>query len=241
MCGFPSLMLWLNPLYLVYCTSPTICCTLPTTVRKRHHFRFEAKLQSALSRLNSGGMSKTAASLCVRPATDPGGENPPGEALVRAFADLRDELVSTLCFLLGNQEDAQDMAQETFLRCWRAQEGLPEIKNLRAWVFRIGLNAAKDLQRSAWKRRSKPLQGVELMPATTAADPGEALDKRECVQRIRQALAELRPEEKEVFLLRQNGDLTYEQIAEISDRPIGTVKTQMRNALHKLRKVLTEN
>jgi RNA polymerase sigma-70 factor (ECF subfamily) len=58
---------------------------------------------------------------------------------------------------------------------------------------------------------------------------------------LRDALVHLRPEEKEVFLLRQNGDLTYEQIAELSDRPIGTVKTQMRSALQKLRKVLVND
>jgi RNA polymerase sigma-70 factor (ECF subfamily) len=49
----------------------------------------------------------------------------------------------------------------------------------------------------------------------------------------------LRPEEKEVFLLRQNGELTYEQIAELHNRPVGTVKTQMRSALQKLRKIMT--
>ena len=54
----------------------------------------------------------------------------------------------------------------------------------------------------------------------------------------RDALMHLRPEEKEVFLLRQNGALTYEQIAELHARPVGTIKTQMRSALMKLRKVL---
>ena len=49
------------------------------------------------------------------------------------------------------------------------------------------------------------------------------------------ALAELRPEEKEVFLLRQNANLTYEEIALICRSPVGTVKTQMRSALQKLR------
>ena len=48
----------------------------------------------------------------------------------------------------------------------------------------------------------------------------------------------LREEEKEVFLLRQNGDLTYEQIAEMRRCPVGTVKTQMRSALEKLRRLL---
>ncbi len=58
------------------------------------------------------------------------------------------------------------------------------------------------------------------------------------MERLRKAILDLRLEEKEVFLLRQNGGLTYEQIAEIRNAPVGTVKTQMRAALQKLRKVL---
>jgi RNA polymerase sigma-70 factor (ECF subfamily) len=163
----------------------------------------------------------------------------PGDILLRTFTALRDELVSTLCFLLGNADDAQDVAQEAFLRCWRTQEGLLDIHNLRAWIFRVGLNAAKDLQRSAWRRRVKPLLGAEVMATTENPSPLSGLEDQETVQRIREALLHLRPEEKEVFLLRQNGELTYDQIAEMYDRPVGTVKTQMRAALQKLRKILT--
>jgi RNA polymerase sigma-70 factor (ECF subfamily) len=162
-----------------------------------------------------------------------------GDVLLRTFSEVRDELVSTLWFVLGNQEDAQDVAQECFLRCWRTQEGVPDIHNLRAWIFRVALNAAKDLQRSAWRRRVKPLLGADAMPLTeTAPPPGQGLEEQESLQQLRQALMYLRPEEKEVFLLRQNGELTYEQIAELHNRPVGTVKTQMRSALQKLRKVL---
>jgi RNA polymerase sigma-70 factor (ECF subfamily) len=161
-----------------------------------------------------------------------------GDVLLRTFTDLRDELVSTLFYVLGSQDDAQDIAQEVFLRCWRGQDGLPEVHNLRAWIFRVGLNAAKDLQRSAWKRRVKPLPGTDIMPTIDSPHPTQSLEDRESLDRLREALLHLRPEEKEVFLLRQNGELTYEQIAEVSNRPVGTVKTQMRSALAKLRKVL---
>src|SRR5271166_4196786 len=123
-----------------------------------------------------------------------------GDVLLRTFAEIRDELVSTLWFVLGNQEDAQDVAQEAFLRCWRTQEGQFEIQNLRAWIFRVGLNAAKDLQRSAWRRRVKPLLGAEIMPMVEAAPPTQGLEEQEAVQQVRQALLHLRPEEKEVFL-----------------------------------------
>jgi RNA polymerase sigma-70 factor (ECF subfamily) len=183
-------------------------------------------------------MSKPAASFCVRPAPGASPGPAPADVLVRTFNELRDELVSTLWFLLGNREDALDVAQEVFLRCWKARDRLGDVQNLKAWVFRVGLNAARDVQRSAWRRRVKPLNGAEIMPTVDSPAPGQALEDQESRQRLRTALMELRPEEKEVFLLRQNGELTYEQIAEMRDRPVGTVKTQMRSALQKLRAVL---
>jgi RNA polymerase sigma-70 factor, ECF subfamily len=184
-------------------------------------------------------MTRPATSVCVRPIPEVSPDESPGDLLLRTFTAVRDDLVSTLWFVLGNQEDAKDIAQEVFLRCWRTQAGIPNVQNLRAWIFRVGLNAAKDLQRSAWRRRVKPLVGADAMPMLDAVPPLRGVEDQESLQQLRQALLHLRPEEKEVFLLRQNGDLTYEQIAEMHDRPVGTVKTQMRSALQKLRKVLT--
>jgi RNA polymerase sigma-70 factor (ECF subfamily) len=171
---------------------------------------------------------------------DPDGDPPaPAEhPLVTTFNELRDELVSTLVYLLGNREDALDAAQEAFLKCWRVRDTMGEVQNLRAWIFRVGMNTARDLQRSAWSRKVKPLVGEELMLPARDEPPGQAVEDAEALDRLRQAIAQLRQEEKEVFLLRQNGNLTYEQIAEIRQAPVGTVKTQMRSALIKLRRVL---
>ena len=124
------------------------------------------------------------------------------------------------------------------MKCWRSRESLAQVQNLRAWIFRVGLNAAKDLQRSAWNRKAKPFMGEEAMLAGREASAGQLLEEQESLERLRRAILDLRLEEKEVFLLRQNGGLTYEQIAEIRNSPVGTVKTQMRAALQKLRKVL---
>src|SRR5262245_14267180 len=183
-------------------------------------------------------MSKLGASPAARPAAGAQGPPPAEAALTAAFNELRDELVSTLMFLLGNRDDAQDAAQEAFLKCWRARDSIAGVQNLRAWIFRVGLNAAKDLQRSAWHRRSRPFMGEEIMLVGREESPGEMLEDRESMDRLRKAILDLRQEEKEVFLLRQNGGLTYEQIAEIRSSPVGTVKTQMRSALIKLRKML---
>lgn len=167
-----------------------------------------------------------------------GGGGPSDHPVVAAFTALRDELVSTLLYVLGNRDDAQDAAQEAFLKCWRARDTAATVDNLRAWIFRVGLNTAKDMRRSAWSRRVTPLVAEDTMLASPDIAADTALDDREAVDRLKAALVELRPDEKEVFLLRQNGDLTYEQIAEIRNAPVGTVKTQMRSALIKLRKVL---
>jgi RNA polymerase sigma-70 factor (ECF subfamily) len=181
-------------------------------------------------------MKNPGPSLTVRSAAERA--TAPGEELVRAFNAFRDELVSTLWYLLGNREDAQDAAQEAFLKCWRTQDRLTDVRDLKAWIFRVGLNAAKDLQRSAWHRRARLLDGDEVMLVTKETAPVQALEEQETLERLRQAIVNLRQEEKEVFLLRQNGDLTYEQIAEIRHSPVGTIKTQMRSAIQKLRRQL---
>jgi|SRR5581483_789320 len=163
-----------------------------------------------------------------------------GEAFVCAFNEIRAELVSTLAFVLGNHDDAQDAAQDAFMKCWRTRHTLVEVRNVRAWIFRVGLNAAKDLQRSAWRRRAKPLAAAPGPSGPVEPCPAEVLVEKESLDRLRQAMGELRPDEKAVFLLRQNGDFTFEEIAALRHSPVGTVKTQMRSALQKLRRVLKD-
>src|SRR4029077_1137133 len=105
-----------------------------------------------------------------------------GAAFVCAFNEVRAELVSTLFFVLGNQEDAQDAAQDAFLKCWRTRQALSEVRNLRAWIFRVGLNAAKDLQRSAWRRRAKPLTTMTPSGEATEGSPLETMEDKESLE-----------------------------------------------------------
>jgi RNA polymerase sigma-70 factor (ECF subfamily) len=160
------------------------------------------------------------------------------DRLVRVFNELRDELVSTLVFVLGNREDAGDAAQDAFIKCWNARAQLPQVINLRAWIFRVCFNTAKDMQRSAWHRRARPLNAEQYTMMAKDAAPESTLEQKESIERLRTAIRALRIEEKEVFLLRQNGELTYEQIAELRSCPVSTIKTQMRSALEKLRRAL---
>ena len=70
---------------------------------------------------------------------------------------------------------------------------------------------------------------------STTDTPEADLERAEQISQLSRAVLRLRPKEQEVFLLRQNGNLTYEQIAEAAEIPLGTVKTRMRAAISRLR------
>ena len=176
-------------------------------------------------------MSQTEASLTA--SQDDG-----ADALEDAFAQYQSELLGTLFYTVGNVEDARDALQEAFVKCWRHRAKVKEVENLKAWIFRIALNTGRDMRSSAWQRRRKSLDGHENMIETTQANPQQALASSEELAQVREAVAELRSEEQEVFLLRQNGDMTYDEIGEALGLPTGTVKTRMRLALTKLRKAV---
>ena len=161
--------------------------------------------------------------------------SPAERKLEDVFTRFEPELLGTLQHLLGNLDDARDALQEGFVRCWKKRDAVDEIANLRAWVFRVAYNVGLDLLKSGWRRRRKAVAVEELEPAARDGEPEERALERERLVALRDAIRRLEGKEKDVFLLRQNGALTYEQIAQATGLPLGTVKTAMRRALAKLR------
>ena len=161
------------------------------------------------------------------------------EQLACAFAAARDDLIRTLASLLGDGEDAQDAAQEAFLKCWRHRDQLGQVRDLKAWIFRVGLNAARDLRRNVWRQRWRPLPVGDFF-ADGGAGPVRQAGLNELLARLQDEVARLRPEERDVFLLRHQSHLTYEQMAHLRRTPVGTIKTRMRAALRKLRGALDD-
>ena len=162
-------------------------------------------------------------------------------AIEDAFARYQSELLGTLFYLVGNLEDARDALQDTFVKCWRHRESLGQVENLKAWIFRVALNTGRDLRRTAWRRRRRTLAEGETLIQSMRDPPDAEAARNEQLAMVRRALLDLRQEEQEVFLLRQNGDMTYEEIGETIGIPTGTVKTRMRLALLKLRRALASH
>src|SRR5260370_38065860 len=103
-------------------------------------------------------MSRPDEAVTIRaaPQQQDGKPVPPGDVLVRAFNELRDELLSALAFVLGNQDDARDAAQEAFIKCWSARERLGGARKPRAWIFRGCLTTPTARGRSPWLRKAAP-------------------------------------------------------------------------------------
>lgn len=155
-----------------------------------------------------------------------------GEALEAMFAEHQDTLLGMLFCLLGNLDAAVAAFQDAFARCWRRREHVPQAESLRVWVFRVTWNVGRETRTAAWRRR-RALSEEETTwssPSDDALEPG----RRERLIQVRRALGQLRPEEQEVFFLRVNGLLDYEEIALASRVPMGVVRARMRTALEKL-------
>lgn len=152
---------------------------------------------------------------------------------VAAFSELvaryQDRIYRFLVRLTRSQDDALDLAQETFLRAYR---GLPRWRPdalFKTWLFRIARNLAFDLL-----RRHKRVEFVALEEDADIADPAPGPDAAlETAQRLRMleaALLRLPVEHREILLLREIEEMSYEEIAVVLDLNPGTVKSRIARA-----------
>jgi RNA polymerase sigma-70 factor (ECF subfamily) len=166
-------------------------------------------------------------------------QRPPGDLLEQAFSSCQDGLFGTLYYLAGNADDAREALQETFDKCWRLRRNVAEVADLKVWIFRIALGAARGFRDKAGRPHRISLADPEAKPLLVEEGLSEAdAARRRQIAALRKTLMRIRPSEQEVFLLRQNGPMTYEQVAETMNLPVGIVKTRMRLALRKLREAL---
>lgn len=129
------------------------------------------------------------------------------------------------CRLLGDQHEAEDIAQEAFLRVFRSLHTWDALRPLRPWILSIAINRCRT---SLAKRAKRPaLTGLLDINPSKDAQPERT---RELRQEIDLVVEELRVEYREVFLLFHAEELPYEMIGHILKKPVGTIKTWLHRA-----------
>lgn len=153
---------------------------------------------------------------------------------------------SLILRMVRDRQLAEDLAQETFIKALNAIASYrPEFK-FSSWIFKIANNAAIDQLR----RREVDTLSIDGAPNATSAEDIEAtalqvgdkgetplaeLEARELGSHIEQAIARLRPEYRSCIMLRHVEGMAYEEIAQLLDLPLGTVKTYIHRARNELR------
>lgn len=138
--------------------------------------------------------------------------------------------------LLGNRSDAEDAAQEAFLRAFRSLKTFRGQSWFRTWLFQIAINAARTLRRSREGRPEDPAGSAMDFDETPAA--GRLEDRVITRDAVRRAMALLPSELREAVVLRDVNGLEYREIAEALDVPIGTVESRIFRGRARLRGLL---
>jgi len=141
--------------------------------------------------------------------------------------------------MCGNSHDAEEVAQEAFVAAWK---GLPSFRGeskFSSWLYQLTSNAAIDfLRREKRHRGATPIEDeVELAAPGT---PQQAAEEAELRQALQQALAQLTPEHRQIFLLRQMQQMSYEEIGRLLGLESGTVKSRLSRAKKQLRQILVQ-
>jgi len=166
------------------------------------------------------------------------------ETLIQRFEHPVFNLVSRL---LDDPADAADVVQEVFLKVFRNIESFRQDASLKTWIYRIAVNEARNHRRWFSRHRRQEV-GLDAEPGEAHGyqdwlpDPGrspfEAAVDQETQAMIEQALQQVNPSFRAALVLREMEGLSYEEISEILDVSLGTVKSRILRGRDALRKLL---
>lgn len=139
--------------------------------------------------------------------------------------------------IVGNREDAEDAAQESFLRAYRYLSGYREREKFAAWLYKILVNQCRTIM-ARRQRRELPVPewewGADVSIEQGSVDQGALRDE------LARALAMLAPEQREAVVLRFSDDLTYDEMSAITGAGVSALKMRVQRACARLRELLLE-
>jgi RNA polymerase sigma-70 factor (ECF subfamily) len=157
------------------------------------------------------------------------------EAFGQLVTKYRAKVFAMIYSIVGNENDAWDLAQEAFLKAWRSIHKFRGRSSFYTWLYTITMNLAIDLLRRRCSRSEVELDDAipSLLPG-----PGVNYDRAEIREQVYAALAQLTPEHRAVIVLKEIEDLHCHEIAEIMNISIGTVLSRLFYGRKKLQSIL---
>ena len=165
-----------------------------------------------------------------------------------AFGHLVDRyqsrLFHSLVPLLGSTEDAQDVAQDTFVQAYEKLSTFRGQSQFYSWLFRIAFNFAVSKKRKVKQRgfsleSQREAYGLEPFDSNPSNQPTYPMDVADRQRVVQQALSELTAEFRTALVLKEIDGMTYEEISVVMDVPIGTVRSRIHRARLELREKLS--
>ncbi len=168
------------------------------------------------------------------------------EAFEELIQRYQHKVYNTTFRMLGNHEDALDMAQEAFIRVYKSLANFKQNSSFSTWLFRITTNICRDeLRKRQRKLKTLSISGGEeknkiILEDDEKNNPEKISMSQELSITIQEKVNQLPTEQKMVFVLREFQDLSYQEIADILDISIGTVKSRLSRARKALREDLNK-
>ncbi|MCX7665285.1 MAG: sigma-70 family RNA polymerase sigma factor [Gemmataceae bacterium] len=156
----------------------------------------------------------------------------------------QDRLYNAILRVVDNREDALDVVQESFIHAYQSLNSFKGDAEFFTWLYRIAFNAAISQKRKRKVQLSLDLpanengRSQEPEDQSTLNQPSDRIEQEESDQRIHLALSRLAPEHRAVLILKDLEGHRYEEIAEILDIPIGTVRSRIHRARVELREII---
>lgn len=143
--------------------------------------------------------------------------------------------------ILGSAEDARDATQETFVAAYKNLRGFRGEAKVSSWLHRIAVNQCISRQRRARVRAETGIEaeleaaGERFLSTPAHASPAKAAESRQRTEAVRRAVGALPHELREVILMKEFEELTFQEIADALNIPLSTVKSRLYTALRQLR------
>jgi RNA polymerase sigma-70 factor (ECF subfamily) len=171
------------------------------------------------------------------------------KAFESLFAKYHARVYNLIYRMVGNEDDAEDLTQETFVRCHRALPSLKAVDFFLPWLWRVATNICRDFARRRARRQTWSLdseivddEGTKMSREIQddSSDPPKLLRRSEVADRVQRALDKLSEDRRVVVILHHLEDVPVNEIAEMLGVPVGTVKSRLARARDDMSEMLSD-